>query len=266
MNLKHLREENISTNKLFGFFRIFVNFICCVLVLWLCIPLIKAYINIGMVFGWCLCLGTMLMVNIAPCVKKFKKPLKICYSVATVLLVLLIIWVTIMSVKIGTVSYEEPPEDTTVVVLGARVFEDGASESLENRLIAALDYLSENEYAMCVVTGSQGSNEPATEASVQREYLLEHNVLDARIIVEDESTSTYENFLYTWELLDELGMDKTIVISTQSFHQYRARDMAERIGFTVYSVEAEISPFLYPADFSREVMALTKYYMELVIN
>ena len=59
-----------------------------------------------------------------------------------------------------------------IIVLGAQVKESGSSVILRYRLDRAVSYLKENDNTLVIVSGGQGANEKATEASVMKEYLV----------------------------------------------------------------------------------------------
>ena len=48
-----------------------------------------------------------------------------------------------------------------------------------------------------VVSGGQGEGENITEATAMRNFLVDNGVDSSLIIMEDKSTNTYENFLYS---------------------------------------------------------------------
>ena len=54
----------------------------------------------------------------------------------------------------------KPPENAVVLVLGAKVFENRLSTTLQNRVQAAADYLRAHPEAVCITTGGQGRDEP----------------------------------------------------------------------------------------------------------
>ena len=137
----------------------------------------------------------------------------------------------------GTVSammaykawFDQPPADiatadqtTLVVVLGAHVRADGQpSLMLRRRLDAAYDYMQQNPYALCVVTGGQGADEPVPEAHAMRDYLLSRGLEAQRITIEDMSTSTRDNLRFAAGL-HQAHPPRNLVVVTDSFHQMRA--------------------------------------------
>lgn len=82
-----------------------------------------------------------------------------------------------------------------IIVLGAQVKESGPSVVLRYRLDRAVSYLKENDNTLVIVSGGKGINEPATEASVMKEYLINEGINEERIIIEDKSNTTKENLI-----------------------------------------------------------------------
>lgn len=115
------------------------------------------------------------------------------------------------------------------VILGAQWKSTGPSAVLRRRLDKAVDYLEENPDTKVIVTGGQGGNEIKPEAVGMREYLLEAGIEDERIFVEDRSTSTYENLVFSKEYLDP--QKDHVVIVTNNFHVFRAVSIAKKQGY-----------------------------------
>ena len=154
-----------------------------------------------------------------------------------------------------------PKPGSTVIVLGARVYGDRASLSMKGRLDAALEYLNENPESVCIVSGGQGDNETATEASVMKAYLLEHGIAGDRIYMEDESTDTQENLKYSKRIIDEQGLPEHVALATNDYHAYRAEKYAQREG-----IEAEVIPaptiwWLWPTSVVREMYGILEQWL-----
>lgn len=113
-----------------------------------------------------------------------------------------------------------------VIVLGAKV-KRGAipSKALAFRLDAALDYAIQYPNVQIIVSGGQGADEDATEASVMKQYLIDRGFPENQIIVEDQSTSTYENLIYSKKIIGPNLEGLTIVSS--DYHLARAKMLAE---------------------------------------
>ncbi len=84
-----------------------------------------------------------------------------------------------------------------ILILGAKLFGDKPSQSLQNRLDVALKYLNENPKTKAIVSGGQGEDEDIPEAHSMRNYLVAHGINANRILIEDRSTSTYENLKFS---------------------------------------------------------------------
>ena len=174
-------------------------------------------------------------------------------SIFAVLIIAVMIFVIASSVKIISASHNPPDTDTTVVVLGCQVRYDGPSLSLYERLVAAYDFLNENEDLKCVLSGGQGSDEPMSEAECMYNWLVAKGIDPDRLYMEDKSTSTDENLLFTKQLIKEKGLNPKITIITNDFHQYRASKIASELGMESYSVSGKTHPILFTTYFLREI-------------
>lgn len=147
-----------------------------------------------------------------------------------------------------------------VIVLGAKVKTGGVpSRSLANRLDVAAQYLQQHEHVKAIVSGGQGADEDQTEASVMFEVLVEKGIDQDRIILEEQSTSTYENLLYSKELLPEGA--KSITIISNDFHLKRATFLAEKLDMTADTVAAPTPNVVKLKSNIRERIALLKTYI-----
>ena len=68
---------------------------------------------------------------------------------------------------------------------------------IKSRLEVAVPYLTKYPHVKVIVSGGQGPDEDRTEASVMQDYLEQHGIDATRIIIEDQSTSTYENLVFS---------------------------------------------------------------------
>lgn len=153
----------------------------------------------------------------------------------------------------------DPPEDATVVVLGCQVRASGApSKALRQRLDCAYDYLTQNENAVCIVSGGQGPDEPESEARVMCDYLIAKGIDPARVIMEDRSHDTNQNMKFTAEIIEREGLSREIAVITNSFHQYRASVYAAHHGLSAHSVNSKTDSYAYPTYLLREVFAVVK--------
>ena len=64
------------------------------------------------------------------------------------------------------------------------------------------------------MSGGQGADEPVSEAYAMRKYLLSQHIPENMIILEDQSTTTYENMLFQNSLLKKIG-SQDLRVATQ---------------------------------------------------
>ena len=82
------------------------------------------------------------------------------------------IFLVILSLIISKMNVKPVKNLDYIIVLGAQVKESGPSVILRYRLDRTVSYLKENDNTLVIVSGGQGANEKATEASVMKEYLV----------------------------------------------------------------------------------------------
>ena len=158
--------------------------------------------------------------------------------------------------RTDNVTYNED----AVVVLGAGIRGEGVTRLLAYRLLKAIEFSENNPDAYIVVSGGQGPDEVISEALAMERYLIRRGVPPERIIKEDASTSTYENFLYSKEILDDLleGPYEVAVI-TNDFHIFRAVRVAGKLGLTASHFHAQTDWDSVPLNYTRECLAIIKF-------
>ena len=159
--------------------------------------------------------------------------------------------VLFISVEGHQVDKEKPDY---LMVLGAGLRGTKISTSLLYRLETALDFHELYPDVKIIVSGGQGEGEKISEASAMRNFLVDNGVDSSQIIMEDKSTDTYENFLYTKKILDEESevKDPTVTVISNNFHMFRAKFLAKEVG---------INTLGYPAP-SHKVSAVVFYVRE----
>lgn len=154
-------------------------------------------------------------------------------------------------------AVQTPPTDLDyVIVLGAHVRSTGPSRALALRLDRAYAYASENPDTILIVSGGKGSNEPCTEASAMKDYLLKKGLPENRILMEDQSTNTRENLIFSKALLPE---DASVGIVSNGFHICRALHLSETLGYkNAAGIPAKGDLITQPANLLREFFAVVK--------
>lgn len=227
------------------------------------LPLLRQGFGLGAAFGECVCLLGLLILLFYGKLSRQGGWKKAAARLAASFYCVGLAWVLYLTVLMFSAVYNTPPENTNVIVLGARVYSaERMSVSLSNRVERALSYLEENPESLCIVTGGQGRDEPCPEALTQKNALLAQGISEDRIFVEDQSSNTRENLRFAKEIAEEQGLGEEVAIVTQGFHMYRALQLAKAAGFTPYSLVAETDPLLFPEYYGRELLSLTKWQVE----
>ncbi len=170
------------------------------------------------------------------------------------LVFLLLVFSIIVTVHIVDKANNTTKEETTVVVLGCRVRENGASTMLKTRLDAAYEYLNENKNVNCVLSGGKGKDEPIAEAEYMYNWLVEKGIEPSRLYIENKSTSTEENLAFSKKIIEENNLNPKITVITNEFHQYRAYRFAKENGFDkCYSYLAKTPLYALPSYYIREI-------------
>ena len=172
-----------------------------------------------------------------------------------------IIMVIVISSLVLT-KFDSKGEDNLdyIVVIGAQVKANGPSVALRYRLDRAVSYLEENKNTVCIVSGGQGYNEHISEAECMETYLVEHGIEKERIIKEDKSTNTCENFEYSMKVVNL--KDKRVGVVTNNFHMYRALKIAKKCGIkNAYGIAAGSVKSYLPNNLFREVLAVVKDFV-----
>jgi uncharacterized SAM-binding protein YcdF (DUF218 family) len=142
------------------------------------------------------------------------------------------------------------------ILLGAGLNGSSPSLTLLRRINTAVKQLEQNNKAKIVVSGGKGNHETSTEAEVMSNILQNRGIAAERIIMEDQSTSTCENLLYSGKLID---IDKKIVIVSSGFHLFRAKCIAKKLGYKNIGGIGSRSPvLLLPNYYVREYFAVIK--------
>ncbi|WP_163100153.1 YdcF family protein [Peribacillus alkalitolerans] len=188
---------------------------------------------------------------------EYKKKIMISIGAFTVLMV---VYFCILHFKImehADIEAEETAE--FLIVLGARVKGTVPSLSLQYRIEKAAEYLLENPHVIVIASGGQGPGEEISEAEAIKRGLIEQGVEDHRIIKEDKSTNTVENIKFSKELIPD-HLEKGMIV-TNDFHLFRSKMIAQDLNIPLDGLSAKTPLVAIPKSYSREYLAITKYFL-----
>lgn len=142
------------------------------------------------------------------------------------------------------------------IILGAKVNGRVPSLSLQYRLESALEYAKQHPHVIFILSGGQGPDEDISEAEAMKRYLLEYGVSEDRLIIEDQSTSTYENISFSKRLLP--GSIQNVTIITSDYHLARSKKIASNLGLETDVIPAKTPKVVEAKLRTRERLALLK--------
>jgi len=241
----------------------FIMIFGCVAFTWFVLPLLIYGILItgniaGMLASFALILYGVNFEKVNAFLKKFckKKKQKILFCFVVFALVFAVGFASVEAGLMISAAVKKPIEETTVVVLGCQVNENGPSLMLLRRLQSARDYMKENPNVKCIASGGQGDDEATSEAECMRKWLVENGIENDRIFTEDKSTSTRENLEFSKAIIEQKNLCKKITIITNEFHQYRAGRIAKNLGLEYYAISGNTPVVLLPTYIVREMFAI----------
>jgi len=131
-----------------------------------------------------------------------------------------------------------PPD--VLLILGCRVRGSAPEPMLRMRAERAARFLKQHPACTAVCCGGiVHDDQTVSEAAAIREILLQNGVSDSRILLEDRSQTTYENFVNALRLLEEHGIPaENIAFLSSEFHLLRAALIGRLAGVRAGTVAA----------------------------
>ena len=144
-----------------------------------------------------------------------------------------------------------------LLILGCRVKGDTPEETLQMRINKAAEYLNDNKNVVAIACGGLvHDDQTKSEAQAIFESLVAQGVEKERIILEDKSTTTKENFLNAKKIIEGMGENLTVAMLSSEFHLMRASLLAKKCGLDVTTVAAPSPKELRTKNYIRELFCL----------
>ena len=184
-----------------------------------------------------------------------------------------------------------------IIIHGAGLDGPRPTPLLAGRIDKALElWNKQHQRGKFVVSGGQGADEIVSEAEAMRNYLLEKGVpLDA-ILMEDKSTTTWENLKNSLVVIqadrafatsgnaitsdgtasnsaatnndvngaltvDAPAGDFTTAVVTSDFHVFRCAEYAHNLGIKADGIGSHTKGWYWPTAFIREFIAISKAHL-----
>ena len=171
-----------------------------------------------------------------------------------------------------------------IIIHGAGLDGPRPTPLLAGRIDKALElWNKQHQHGKFVVSGGQGADEVVSEAQAMRDYLLEKGVPAAAILMEDKSTTTWENLRYSLAVIradrtsaaaddapaggsvtsNDAPADSefTTAVVTSDFHVFRCAEYAHNLGIKADGIGSHTKGWYWPTAFIREFIAITKAHL-----
>lgn len=197
--------------------------------------------------------------------KKKTKVILITIMTIIVLSPLLINLYVILSTTSNIITkeeYQQVKDVDYILVLGASVRRERPSPMLEDRLKKAIELYNINTQNKILVTGDH-TKEDYDEVTIMKNYLLENNIPEEKIIMDPAGVSTYDSIFRVQKQLKA----KKIIIVSQKYHLYRALYIADSLGIEAYGVPADDIKYKGATYREvREILARNKDFIKSIIK
>lgn len=154
-----------------------------------------------------------------------------------------------------------------IIVLGSGICSEDVSPLLKSRIDKALEvYHVQKEKPKFIVSGGQGADEPVSEAYAMKKYLISEKIPAKQIIMEDTSTTTFENMIFSKSKIledcvqNEKATEPVIIVSTNNYHVFRSALFAKKAGMKADGIGAPTAFYFLPSALLREFIAVIYMY------
>ena len=149
-----------------------------------------------------------------------------------------------------------------MIILGCGIRQDGTpTPLLRGRVDKALEFARRQKEAtgkdlIFVPSGGQGPNEVISESESMKNYLLSKGIPKERILMEDQSTTTFENMKFSKEKIMAIDPNAKIAYSTTNYHVFRSGLFARRVKMRAQGIGARTKWYFWPNAAVREFVGL----------
>jgi len=144
-----------------------------------------------------------------------------------------------------------------VIILGARVKGENPTKSLMERIKTAAEYLKKNPEVKVIATGGQGKNEGIAEGLAIKRELLKNGISEDRIVLEDKSKNTVENFRFSLENIKNIENGKNVLNNNE-----KNRKIKVLIVTNDYHIFRSKKPLIsIPKSYFREFLSNVNYFI-----
>ena len=145
-----------------------------------------------------------------------------------------------------------------VIIHGAGLIDgDKVSKLLQERLDKAIDvYRKDPSPTKLIPSGGKGADENISEAEAMKGYLLGQGIPESDILLEDRSTTTFENLQFSKDIIDGREGRKYTALVTSNYHVYRALRYCRKVGLKCKGIGSHVAMYYWPSALIREYIAV----------
>ncbi len=161
-----------------------------------------------------------------------------------------------------TSGYQPEFDKDYLIILGCGIRKDGTPcPLLQGRIDRALDFRDQQlkqtgKDLIFVPSGGQGSNEVISESESMTRYLIKKGIPQSHILMEDQSTSTFENMKFSKALIQAQNPNARVAFSTSNYHVFRSGLFARRVKMRAVGMGARSKWYFWPNALVREFIGL----------
>ncbi len=187
----------------------------------------------------------------------------ILFITRSLIVLFLITFVVIEGLIILNGNIKDTNDVDYMIILGARLYGEVPSPALYERLKVAGEYLYNDTSLKVIASGGQGPDEYISEAEAMKRYLINNGIDENRVIIEDKSTSTFENISNSLNIIKEIDdlENPRVLLVTNKFHIFRSKLLANRLGAKAYGLPAEVPATIVVPQYIREYFAVIKSFI-----
>ncbi|PTJ46833.1 YdcF family protein, partial [Mammaliicoccus sciuri] len=143
-----------------------------------------------------------------------------------------------------------------IIVLGEGIIGEKVTPLWKARLDKAIKLKRKSLGTKMIVSGGQGSDEAISEAEAMRRYLVEQGICNEEIIMEDKSTNTEENLVFSMKIMDTYKQHALATIVSNHFHILRAAFLSKKVKMNATVTGGSSKSYFYPNAYIREYLAI----------
>ncbi|MDM5190471.1 YdcF family protein [Bacillus sp. DX4.1] len=147
-----------------------------------------------------------------------------------------------------------------IIVLGSGLINDKVPPLLASRINKAIDFYWKQAVVASpptiIFSGGQGPDENLPEAEAMQMYAVEKGIPIEHTIQENRSVNTYQNMLFSKQIMDSLKDKYRSIFTTNNFHLFRAGLYAKQAGLNSQGIASKTAFYYWPNAMIREYIAI----------